>query len=259
MNINNQLLKIVQDIQLAIKSDFDLKPNVDELIKILRQQVTILIELVQQQKSVEYDQLEQAVQKAEAEIRNHVRVIMQFQPIQVEQQMKLYSDSLQEKIDQLEREKQELLDKNKTLLQSQERKISSQNATRESSPSLFKKSYILGNQVYNRQQATSQDNCASVIQNCDSHQTRDKRSSGTQHSYIMMKNIREKINMNASQEKVNDKSSTILKSQNSSALIKMFNIQKLIIKNQQDQHLQQLKNKTLNQILDDSQATKKKP
>ncbi|CAD8201730.1 unnamed protein product [Paramecium octaurelia] len=250
MNINNQLLKIVQDIQLAIKSDFDLKPNVDELIKILRQQVTILIELVQQQKSVEYDQLEKAVQKAEAEIRNHVRV---------EQQMKLYSDSLQEKIDQLEREKQELLDKNKTLLQSQERKISSQNATRESSPSLFKKSYILGNQVYNRQQATSQDNCASVIQNCDSHQTRDKRSSGTQHSYIMMKNIREKINMNASQEKVNDKSSTLLKSQNSSALIKMFNIQKLIIKNQQDQHLQQIKNKTLNQILDDSQATKKKP
>ncbi|CAD8189655.1 unnamed protein product [Paramecium pentaurelia] len=250
MNINNQLLKIVQDIQLVIKSDFDLKPNVDELIKILRQQVTILIELVQQQKSVEYDQLEKAVQKAEAEIRNHVRV---------EQQMKLYSDSLQEKIDQLEREKQELLDKNKTLLQSQERKISSQNATRESSPSLFKKSYILGNQVYNRQQGTSQDNCTSVIQNCDSHQTRDKRSSGTQHSYVMMKNIREKINMNASQEKVNDKSSTILKSQNSSALIKMFNIQKLIIKNQQDQHLQQLKNKTLNQILDDSQATKKKP
>ncbi|CAD8203611.1 unnamed protein product [Paramecium octaurelia] len=250
MNINNQLLKIVQDIQLTIKSDFDLKPNLDELITILRQQVTILIELVQQQKSVDYDQLEKAVQKAEAEIRNHVRV---------EQQMKLYSDSLQEKIDQLEREKQELIDKNKTLLQSQERKISSQNATRESSPSLFKKSYILGNQVYNRQQGTSQDNCTSVMQNCDSHQTREKRSSGTQHSYIMMKNIRDKINMNASQEKINDKSSTILKSQNGSSLIKMYNIQKLIIKNQQDKNLQQLKNQTLNQILDDSQATKKKP
>ncbi|CAD8203225.1 unnamed protein product [Paramecium pentaurelia] len=250
MNINNQLLKIVQDIQLTIKSDFDLKPNLDELIIILREQVTILIELVQQQKSLDYDQLEKAVQKAEAEIRNHIRV---------EQQMKLFSDSLQEKIDQLEMEKQELLDKNKTLLQSQERKISSQNGTRESSPSLFKKSYILGNQVYNRQQGTSQDNYVSVIQNCNSHQTREKRSSGTQHSYIMMKNIRQKINMNSSQEKITDKSSTLLKSQNGSSLIKMYNIQKLIIKNQQDKNLQQLKNQTLNQILDDSQATKKKP
>ncbi|CAD8097518.1 unnamed protein product [Paramecium primaurelia] len=250
MNINNQLLKIVQDIQLTIKSDFDLKPNLDELIIILREQVTILIELVQQQKSLDYDQLEKAVQKAEAEIRNHIRV---------EQQMKLYSDSLQDKIDQLEMEKQELLDKNKTLLQSQERKISSQNGTRESSPSLFKKSYILGNQVYNRQQGTSQDNYVSVIQNCNSHQTREKRSSGTQHSYIMMKNIRQKINMNSSQEKITDKSSTLLKSQNGSSLIKMYNIQKLIIKNQQDKNLQQLKNQTLNQILDDSQATKKKP
>ncbi|CAD8088814.1 unnamed protein product [Paramecium primaurelia] len=251
MNINNQLLKIVHDIQVVIKSDFEIKPNLDDIIKILKQQVAILIELVQQQKGVDYDQLEKAVQKAEAEIRNHVRL---------EQQMKLYSDSLQEKIDQLEKEKLELIEKNKGLLTGQERKISSQNQTRESSPSLFKKSYILGNQVYNRQQGNQQEGCISVIQqNCDSQLTRERRSSGTQHSYIMMKNIREKVNMNASQEKVSDKSSTILKSQNSTSLLKMYNIQKLIIKNQQDKQLQQLKNKTINQILDDSQATKKKP
>ncbi|CAD8086863.1 unnamed protein product [Paramecium primaurelia] len=250
MNINNQLLKIVQDIQAVIKSEFEIKPNLDDILKILKQQVAILIELVQQQKGVEYDQLEKAVQKAEAEIRNHVRL---------EQQMKLYSDNLQEKIDQLEKEKLELLEKNKSLTAGQERKISSQNQTRESSPSLFKKSYILGNQVYNRQQGNQQEGCVQVAQNCDSQQTRERRSSGTQHSYMMMKNIREKVNMNASQEKVSDKSSTILKSQNSTSLLKMYNIQKLIIKNQQDKQLQQLKNKTINQILDDSQATKKKP
>ncbi|CAD8095338.1 unnamed protein product [Paramecium sonneborni] len=250
MNINNQLLKMVQDIQVVIKSEFEIKPNLDDIVKILKQQVAILIELVQQQKGVDYDQLEKAVQKAEAEIRNHVRL---------EQQMKLYSDSLQEKIDQLEKEKLELAEKNKNILAVQERKISSQNQTRESSPSLFKKSYILGNQVYNRQQVNQQEGCVSVTQNCDNQQTRERRSSGTQHSYMMMKNIRDKVNMNASQEKVSDKSSTILKSQNSTSLLKMYNIQKLIIKNQQDKQLQQLKNKTINQILDDSQATKKKP
>ncbi|CAK90170.1 unnamed protein product (macronuclear) [Paramecium tetraurelia] len=272
-------MQIIQDatlqIQVVIKSDFELKPNLDDILKILKQQVAILLELVQQQKGVDYDQLERAVQKAEAEIRNHVRVIYQDNlPVRITNEV-IFGQFAGE--DRLIGEGevriigkgtyQVINSKNKILTTGQERKISSQNQTRESSPSLFKKSYILGNQVYNRQQGNQQEGQVSVVQNCDSQQTRERRSSGTQHSYMMMKNMqepnvlssREKVNMNASQEKVSDKSSTILKSQNSTSLLKMYNIQKLIIKNQQDKQLQQLKNKTINQILDDSQATKKKP
>ncbi|CAK88489.1 unnamed protein product (macronuclear) [Paramecium tetraurelia] len=284
MNINNQLLKIVQDvnnlrcnlqIQAVIKSDIEIKPSLDEILKILKQQVAILIELVQQQKGVEYDQLEKAVQKAEAEIRNHIRVIIYSNLLVGAANEVIFGQSLRENRLIGEGEvriigegiKQVSNLKNKSLTAGQERKISSQNQTRESSPSLFKKTYILGNQVYNRQQGIQQEGCVTMAQNCDSQQTRERRSSGTQHSYMMMKNMqepnvlssREKVNMNASQEKVGDKSSTILKSQNSTSLLKMYNIQKLIIKNQQDKQLQQLKNKTINQILDDSQATKKKP
>eukprot|EP01017_Pseudomicrothorax_dubius_P044746 TRINITY_DN7605_c0_g1_i6.p1 TRINITY_DN7605_c0_g1~~TRINITY_DN7605_c0_g1_i6.p1 ORF type:complete len:376 (+),score=90.38 TRINITY_DN7605_c0_g1_i6:35-1162(+) len=54
-----------------------------------------------------YDQLEKVVQKYEGEIRNHIRV---------EQQLKLFSESLQTKLDESERTRIELLESTKAMI-----------------------------------------------------------------------------------------------------------------------------------------------
>ncbi|CAD8144101.1 unnamed protein product [Paramecium pentaurelia] len=295
MSINEQLLQMVTDICSALRQEpaVTKEQSTQEILNILKLHIYILLELVSQNKSLEYDELEKAVQKAEAEIRSHVRL---------EQQMKLYADNLQEKIEQLEQEKQQIeQDRKASTLQlnflsskEMEKKPSNQSQQREGSPNIIKKSYIMGNQIYHRQHQsnliTYQDQ---QIPNKNTSQepiNRERRSANTQHiSYIPGKGLPLKNNASnqnntihnppsnrkddrnksqSSQERIIDKSQSLLKSQNSYSYIKMYNIQKLIInKNQNDntkqatQQTQQTKSKTIhgvcNNILDESHYKKK--
>ncbi|CAD8059018.1 unnamed protein product [Paramecium sonneborni] len=97
MNINEQLLQILTDICSVLRSAVTKELSTQEILNALKLHIFTLLELVSQSKNLEYDELEKAVQKAEAEIRFHIRL---------EQQMRLYADNLQEKIEQLEFEKQ---------------------------------------------------------------------------------------------------------------------------------------------------------
>ncbi|CAD8056025.1 unnamed protein product [Paramecium sonneborni] len=295
MNINEQLLQMLTDICSALRQEpaITKEQSTQEILNALKLHIFILLELVSQNKSLEYDELEKAVQKAEAEIRSHVRL---------EQQMKLYADNLQEKIEQLELEKQQIeQDRKASTLQlnflsskEMEKKPQNQSQQREGSPNIIKKSYIMGNQIYHRQHQsnliTYQDQ---QLPNKNSSQepiNRERRSANTQHiSYIPGKGLPLKNNVShqnntihnppsnrkdernksqQSQERVIDKSQSLLKSQNSYSYIKMYNIQKLIInKNQNDnaklgtQLNQQTKSKTIhgvcNNILDESHYKKK--
>ncbi|CAD8144163.1 unnamed protein product [Paramecium octaurelia] len=295
MSINEQLLQMVTDICSALRQEpvIAKEQSTQEILNTLKLHIYILLELVSQNKSLEYDELEKAVQKAEAEIRSHVRL---------EQQMKLYADNLQEKIEQLELEKQQIeQDRKATTLQlnflsskEMEKKPSNSSQQREGSPNIIKKSYIMGNQIYHRQHQsnliTYQDQ---QIPNKNTSQepiNRERRSANTQHiSYIPGKGLPLKNNVShqnntihnppsnrkddrnksqQSQERGIDKSQSLLKSQNSYSYIKMYNIQKLIInKNQNDntkqatQLTQQTKSKTIhgvcNNILDESHYKKK--
>lgn len=62
---------------------------------------------IKQSQNEEYDQLEKIVQKHEAEIRTHIRL---------EQQLKLYAESLQAKLDDSEKARTELLDSTKNII-----------------------------------------------------------------------------------------------------------------------------------------------
>ncbi|CAD8141287.1 unnamed protein product [Paramecium pentaurelia] len=295
MSINEQLLQMMTDICSTLRQEpaVTKEQSTQEILNALKLHIFILLELVSQNKSLEYDELEKAVQKAEAEIRSHVRL---------EQQMKLYTDNLQEKIEQLEQEKQQIeQDRKASTLQLNflsskeiEKKPSNLSQQREGSPNIIKKSYIMGNQIYHRQHQsnliTYQDQ---QIPNKNTSQepiNRERRSANTQHiSYIPGKGLPLKNNVShqnnsihnppsnrkddrnksqQSQERIIDKSQSLLKSQNSYSYIKMYNIQKLIInKNQNDnikqatQLTQQTKSKTIhgvcNNILDESHYKKK--
>ncbi|CAD8136817.1 unnamed protein product [Paramecium octaurelia] len=295
MSINEQLLQMVTDICSSLRQEpaVTKEQSTQEILNALKLLIFILLELVSQNKSLEYDELEKAVQKAEAEIRSHVRL---------EQQMKLYTDNLQEKIEQLELEKQQIeQDRKASTLQlnflsskEMEKKPSNLSQQREGSPNVIKKSYIMGNQIYHRQHQsnliTYQDQQIPNKTTSQEPINRERRSANTQHiSYIPGKGLPLKNNVShqnnsihnppsnrkddrnksqQSQERVIDKSQSLLKSQNSYSYIKMYNIQKLIInKNQNDnikqatQLTQQTKSKTIhgvcNNILDESHYKKK--
>ncbi|CAK88403.1 unnamed protein product (macronuclear) [Paramecium tetraurelia] len=298
MSIHEQLLQMVTDVSsykcMQICSSLKQEPAVtkvqstQEILNALKLLIFILLELVSQNKSLEYDELEKAVQKAEAEIRSHVRVSQKAQ-LQLEQQMKLYTDNLQEKIEQLELEKQQIeQDRKASTLQlnflsskEMEKKPSNLSQQREGSPNVVKKSYIMGNQIYHRQHQsnliTYQDQQIPNKTTSQEPINRERRSANTQHiSYIPGKGLPLKNNVShqnnsihnppsnrkddrnksqQSQERVIDKSQSLLKSQNSYSYIKMYNIQKLIInKNQNDnikqatQLTQQTKSKTIHGV-----------
>jgi uncharacterized protein YifE (UPF0438 family) len=64
-----------------------------------------------------YTQLEKIVQKYEGEIRNHIRVYpISFLTFQVEQQLKLYAESLQSKLEDSEKSRTELQEQTKGMM-----------------------------------------------------------------------------------------------------------------------------------------------
>jgi len=106
--------------QKFIKTDIDLQEleeklndydNLTTLVKIISEVFSSLTEkmdkLVSREDNENYDELEKIVQKYEAEIRTH---------IQVEQQLKLYAESLQSKVDDSEKNRTDLLDQTKNMI-----------------------------------------------------------------------------------------------------------------------------------------------
>ena len=120
--------------QKFIKTDNDLQEleeklndydNLTTLVKIISDVFSSLTEKVDKLASKEdnenYDELEKIVQKYEAEIRTHVILskcyfILTFLQIQVEQQLKLYAESLQSKVDDSEKNRTDLLDQTKNMI-----------------------------------------------------------------------------------------------------------------------------------------------
>ena len=120
--------------QKFIKTDNDLQEleeklndydNLTTLVKIISDVFSSLTEKVDKLASKEdnenYDELEKIVQKYEAEIRTHVTLskslfILTFLQIQVEQQLKLYAESLQSKVDDSEKNRTDLLDQTKNMI-----------------------------------------------------------------------------------------------------------------------------------------------
>ena len=78
-------------------------------------------EKVFQTDAKDYELLEKVVQKYEAEIRNHIRVDKLIKEkkknrLKVEQQLKLYGETLQVKLDDSEKIRNDLLESSKKLL-----------------------------------------------------------------------------------------------------------------------------------------------
>jgi hypothetical protein len=112
--------KMLDYFQKFIKNDKDLQDleeklndydNLTTLIKIINEVFTSLTEKVNvvadKDSNENYDELEKIVQKYEGEIRNH---------IQIEQQLKLYAESLQAKVEESEKTRGDLLDQTKTMI-----------------------------------------------------------------------------------------------------------------------------------------------
>lgn len=119
--------------QKFIKSDKDLQEleaklndydNLTALVKIINDVflslTTKVDEITTKDANENYDELEKIVQKYEGEIRTHVTKSIQYKliffQIQVEQQLKLYAESLQSKIDESEKTRTDLLDQTKNMI-----------------------------------------------------------------------------------------------------------------------------------------------
>jgi len=119
-SLKGLLDKMLDYFQKFIKTDNDLQEleeklndydNLTTLVKIISEVFSSLTEkmdkLVSREDNENYDELEKIVQKYEAEIRTH---------IQVEQQLKLYAESLQSKVDDSEKNRTDLLDQTKNMI-----------------------------------------------------------------------------------------------------------------------------------------------
>ena len=73
--------------------------NWDELFSTLMGKLEVI-----EQHSEEYEKLEKVLQKYEAEVRKHIRM---------EQQLKLYAESIQQKLDESEQQRSDLLEQSK--------------------------------------------------------------------------------------------------------------------------------------------------
>jgi len=119
-SLKSLLDKMLDYFQKFIKTDNDLQEleeklndydNLTTLVKIITDVFDSLTKKVDQitnkDENENYDELEKIVQKYEGEIRTH---------IQVEQQLKLYAESLQSKIEDSEKTRGDLLDQTKTMI-----------------------------------------------------------------------------------------------------------------------------------------------